>query len=82
MIENNIIERSSNPLSMADVSLEVTTNIYSKALKVWTSVLFTYRTKLDGYVNVSDGGSYSNDIIKPILNHCNHYQYQLVHISC
>ena len=68
LIENNIIERSSNPLSIADVSLEVTTNIYSKALKVWTSVLFTYRTKLDGYVNVSDGGSYSNDIIKPYSN--------------
>jgi hypothetical protein len=64
LLENNIVERSCNALSQADVSFEITANIYSKALDVWMSVLFTYRTKLDGFSNVHEGTNCSNELIK------------------
>lgn len=64
LLENNIVERSSNALSQADVSFEITANIYSKALDVWISVIFTYRTKLHGFTNVHEGTNCSNELIK------------------
>jgi hypothetical protein len=64
LLENNIVERSCNSLSQADVSFEITTNVYSKALDVWMSVIFTYRTKLDGFSNVHEGTNCSNELIK------------------
>jgi len=64
LLENNIVERSCNALSHADVSFEIDVNIYSKALNVWISVVFTFNTKLPGFVNLYEGTNCSNELIK------------------
>jgi len=64
LLESNIVERSSNALSQAEVSFEIDANIYSKALNVWTNVVFIFNTKLPGFVNVYEGTNPSNELIK------------------
>ena len=64
LLENNYIVRSSNALSVATVSFEVTANVFSKSLNVWSSVVFTYRTKLNGFSNVCEGNNNLNEVIK------------------
>jgi hypothetical protein len=60
LIEGNHIKRSSNALSFVVVPFEIHVNIFSKSLNVWTSVVFVYRVKLNGYVNDKED---SNDLI-------------------
>jgi hypothetical protein len=60
LIEGNHIKRSSNALSFVIVPFEIHSNIFSKSLNVWTSVVFNYRVKLNGYVTDKED---SNDLI-------------------
>jgi len=69
LIENNYIVPSCNPLSVANVSFEVTANVFSKSLNVWSSVVFTYNTKLNGFKNVSECCDQFNESVKS-YSHC------------
>jgi hypothetical protein len=65
LIENKYILRSPNPLSVATVVFNIAANVFSKSLKVWTTVIFPYRTKLNGYKNVGE-----DEHIKPYSDVC------------
>ena len=73
LLENNHIVRSNNALSVANVSFEVIANVFSKHLNVWSSVVFTYRTKLNGFSNVCEGNNQLNEVIKSYS--CNEHHH-------